>query len=479
MRSRIIGRIEECERLEDCLMADTAQLIVVYGRRRVGKTFLVNEFFEERLAFRLTGSFNENTAYQLSNFTREISRRSGEKKAEPKDWPSAFELLRDYLDSLPKQEKHVIFFDEMPWLDTEKSSFMPAFEWFWNDWASTQHHYLFVVCGSATSWMLEHFINNKGGLFNRQTCRIYLRPWSLAETETFLTSRGIHWSRYEIVECYMIMGGIPYYLSLLSNKKSMTQNIDFLFFRDRGELWDEFDHLYRTLFTNSANYVKVVEALSRKKNGMSRNELIQATKLPSNGAFTKILNDLTASGFIRVSLFYQQKKKDALYQLADYYTAFYFHFIKDREGRDGHYWQNAIDLPSRKSWTGLTFEQVCKDHIPQIKRKLGISGVLSDESVWYSNGNAELGVPGAQIDLLIHRRDRVIHLCEMKFSVDEYTIDKAYEQTLRKKVETFTQLTKCKESIFVTMITTYGVTRNQHSYLIQSQVTMDDLFSVS
>ena len=477
MRSRIIGRAEECGRLEDCLLADTSQLIVVYGRRRVGKTFLINEFFEERLAFRLTGSFNENTSFQLSNFTREISRKSGEKKAEPKDWPEAFEMLRDYLESLPKQEKHVIFFDEMPWLDTERASFMPAFEWFWNDWASTQHHLVFVVCGSATSWMLENFINNKGGLFSRQTCRLYLKPWSLAETEAFLESRGIRWSRYEIAECYMIMGGIPYYLSLLSNKKSMSQNIDFLFFRDRGELWDEFDHLYRTLFTNSANYVKVVEALSRKKGGMSRNELIQATKLPSNGAFTKILNDLIASGFVRISLFYQQKKKDALYQLSDYYTAFYFHFLKDREGHDEHYWQNAIDLPSRRSWTGLTFEQVCKDHIAQIKKKLGIAGVLSDESVWYTNGDAELGISGAQIDLLIHRRDRVIHLCEMKFSIHEYLIDKAYEQTLREKVGAFREITKCRESVFVTMITTYGVARNQHSYLIQSQVTLDDLFS--
>ena len=476
MRSRITGRVDECERLENCLLADTAQLIVIYGRRRVGKTFLINEFFEEQMAFRLTGSFHENTAYQLSNFSREISRRSGEKKAVPDDWPAAFEMLRDYLESLPKQDKQVVFFDEMPWLDTEHSSFSPAFEWFWNDWASTQHHFLFVVCGSATTWMLDHFINNKGGLFNRQTCRIYLKPWTLAETETFLAARGIRWSRYEIAECYMIMGGIPYYLSLLNNKKSLNQNIDFLFFRDRSELWDEFEHLYRTLFTNSSNYIKIVEALSRKKSGMSRNELSQAAKLPANGAFTKFLNDLEASGFIRISRFYQQKKKSALYQLADYYTAFYFHFLRDRQGHDEHYWQNTIDLPSRRAWTGLTFEQVCKDHIPQIKKKLGITGVLSDESVWYSNGDMDLGIPGAQIDLLIHRRDRVVHLCEMKFSVDEYIIDKSYEQTLRRKVETFRQMTKCRESIFLTMITTYGVIQNQHSFLVQSQVTLDDLF---
>lgn len=365
----------------------------------------------------------------------------------------------------------------MPWLDTPKSGFLPAFEWFWNDWGSSRDNLFFIVCGSATSWMSRHLMDNKGGLFNRQTCRLYLKPFTLHEVEQYLESIDIHWSRMDIAECYMIMGGIPYYLSLLSSEESFSQNIDRLFFRDKGELWDEFDHLYRTLFSRSDNCIKIVEALSTRSSGLTRGEIIEKTGLPPNGITTSMLDDLIASGFIRVSSFYDRKKKDALYQLADYYSAFYFRYIKDNYGKDEHYWSNSIDNPSRRAWSGLTFEQLCKDHIVQIKQKLGISGVLSKESVWYTRGDEELGIPGAQIDLLIERRDRVINLCEMKFSINEYVIDKAYDASLRNKVDSFRRMTRSRASLQLTMITTYGVRTNKYSSRIQNQVTLDDLFA--
>ena len=255
--------------------------------------------------------------------------------------------------SKPTGEKKVVFFDEMPWLDTAKSGFLPVFEWFWNDWASTRENLVFIVCGSATSWMIEHIAENKGGLFNRQSCRIYLEPFTLCETELFLKAQGIAWSRYEIAECYMIMGGIPYYLSLLDGAYTYTQNIDRLFFKRHGELWDEFDRLFQTLFSNSEAYVKIVEALSAKAGGLTRNAIAEKAGLPANGALTKMLRDLESSGFVRVSTFYGKKKKDALYQLSDYYTAFYFRYIKDNYGKDERYWSNAIDNPARRAWAGL------------------------------------------------------------------------------------------------------------------------------
>lgn len=473
---RIVGRREEIARLDRCMEEARAQLVIVYGRRRVGKTYLINEYYDNRYTFRLTGAYKQTREFQLKSFAEEMKRKSGKDCPAPSDWREAFQMLRNYLETFSDEEKKVVFFDEMPWLDTPQSDFLPTFEWFWNDWASGIENLVFIVCGSATSWMTKHITENKGGLFNRQSCRIYLEPFTLHETELFLNSVNIIWSRYEIAECYMIMGGIPYYLSLLDRSLTYTQNIDRLFFKKRGELWDEFDHLFRTLFSNSEGYIKIVEALSRKTGGMTRSEIIEKTGLPTNGMLSKMIYDLETSGFIRVSNYYGRKKKDALYQLADYYTAFYFRYIKDNYGKDEHYWSNAIDNPARRAWAGLTFEQLCKDHIPQIKRKLGISGVLSEETIWFTPGDEELGISGAQIDLLIERRDRVINLCEMKFSINEYVIDKNYDMNLRNKIETFRRMTNCKKSLQTTMITTYGVKNNRYSNIVQSQVTLDDMF---
>lgn len=320
--NKIIGRIEECKRLDSCLKADMTQLIIVYGRRRVGKTFLINQYFDNQFAFKVTGIYGQTKEVQISNFMASLNEMSRRKYDEANNWFEAFRYLKAYTKTLSKKKKQVFFFDEMPWMDNKKSDFLSAFEWFWNDYASTVDNLVFIVCGSATSWMDEKIANNKGGLFNRQTCRLYLKPFKLYEVEKYLQEKGINWSRYDISECYMIMGGIPYYLSLLDNSISYKQNIDKLFFSPNGELWDEFDHLYRTLFTNSDDYIKVVSSLSEKLGGLTRLEIIEKTGLSSGGELTKILDNLILSGFVRVSNFYNKKKKDALYQLADYYPGF-------------------------------------------------------------------------------------------------------------------------------------------------------------
>ncbi|MDY6416957.1 MAG: ATP-binding protein, partial [Succinivibrio dextrinosolvens] len=459
MNSEIIGRKKECDRLDECMNADQAQLVIVYGRRRVGKTYLINEYFENRFAFKITGAYGQPKEVQLKIFDTSLSRQKRNNKLNSKDWFDAFNNLRDYLETLDTNEKQVIFFDEMPWLDTQKSSFLAAFEWFWNDWASTRRNLVFIVCGSATSWMDEKIANNKGGLFNRQTCKLFLKPFSLNEVEEYLKYKNIEWSRYDIVQCYMIMGGIPYYLSLLNSKLSLSQNIDALFFTDRGELSDEFEHLYRTLFTNSASYIKVVEALSKKKGGLTREELLKATGRQTGGDLSVILKNLELSGFIRISNFFNKKKKNALYQLCDYYTSFYFKFIKENYGKDDHYWSNAVDNPAKRTWEGLVFEQICRDHVSSIKKRLGISGVLSEESSWYVKGDKE--IHGAQIDLLISRRDHVTNLCEIKFSTGEYVIDKDYDLKLRNKIEAFRRDTSYKGTIQLVMITTFGLKKNQ------------------
>ena len=472
----IIGRTIECDRLEGCMESDNAQLIIVYGRRRVGKTFLINEFFSNKFAFKLTGTYGQDKGVQLQNFITELNRKTRKKHKVPSDWYQAFELMREYLESLDDGKKQVVFFDEMPWLDNQKSEFLPAFEWFWNDWLSTRHNLVFIVCGSATSWMDEKIANNKGGLFNRHTCRLFLKPFKLFEVEEFLKKKRIKWSQYDITRCYMIMGGIPYYLSLLDSRLSLAQNIDNLFFRNDGELWDEFDHLYKTLFSNSDVYIRVVEALNKKKSGLTRNEIIRETGLPTNGHLSKVLKNLILSGFVRAYEQYNKKKKDTVYQLADYYTAFYLRFIKNHHGKDEHFWSNSGENSSIKAWEGLTFEQVCKDHVPQIKRKLGISGVLTEVSTWSVKSDDEIRQTGTQIDMLIDRKDLVVDICEIKFSVKEYEITKDYDLKLRNKLGTFSEVTNCRKTVQLIMITTYGVKQNMYSSVFTNQVILQDLF---
>ena len=473
---KLIGRDIECARLDKCMRAKTAQLVVIYGRRRVGKTYLVNHYFKDNISFKITGAYGQAKNIQLRNFADELNRRSKNKYDVPKDWIEAFNNLREYIDELSDEKKQVFFIDEMPWLDSHKSNFMAAFEHFWNDYGTSKDNLIFVICGSATSWMVDNIANNKGGLFNRQTCRIYLEPFTLKETKEFLLSQGISWSDYDIAECYMIMGGIPYYLSLLDSDLSYVSNIDNLFFRKKAELWDEFNHLYQTLFKNSDKYIQIMECLSQKRNGYTRKEISQKCEIEENGKLTKILDDLVNSGFVKVSSFYGKKKKEALYQSSDYYTNFYFRFLEDNNGKDEHYWSKAIDNPSRKSWSGFTFEQLCKDHVKQIKKKLGIAGVLTDEYIWYVRGDEELGTSGAQIDLIIERRDRIINLCEIKFSTQEFVIDKDYDLKLRNKIEAFRHSTSTNYGLQLTMITTYGVKENKYSSLVGSEVTLKDLF---
>lgn len=477
MTEKLIGRQKEIAQLQKCMDANQAQLIIVYGRRRVGKTFLINNFFNGRFDFKVAGSYAQTKEVQLKNFITELNLQSKQKLKAPENWTDAFFCLREYLDTLPKTEKHVIFFDEMPWFDTPRSDFLPAFEYFWNNWGSAQDNLVCLVCGSATAWLVDNIARNKGGLYNRQSCKLYLEPFTLNETEQYLKVNGFEWSRYQIVENYMIMGGIPYYLSLLDNSISLEANIDNMFFKKRALLWDEFEHLYATLFNNSEQYLKVVEALTSKKIGLTRKEISQITKLPPNGSLTKILENLVNSEFVRAYQFFGNKKQDTLYQLSDYFTLFYYKFLKNNSGKDERFWSNSIDNPSVRAWEGFTFEQVCKDHIQQIKKKLGISGILTEVSSWFTKSTEE--ADGAQIDMLIDRRDKVINICEMKFAVNEYELDKDYEKKLINKIECFRKETGSKKALHLTMVTTYGIKQNSHSGRIQSEVTMDDLFQTT
>lgn len=476
-KSNIIGRQYEMEQLQGVLDSKESELVVVYGRRRVGKTFLVNEFFDNKFDFKLTGVFGEPTAVQLERFRSALDEYFETDSERPSTWFKAFDAIKAHLKKLDKSRK-VVFIDEMPWLDTPKSDFVSALESFWNGWASAQGNIVLIACGSATSWMTDKLLENRGGLFNRASTRLFVQPFSLRETELYLRSKGIEWTRYDIAELYMILGGIPFYLKQLGAKWSCSQNIDNLLFRNKAVLCDEFDHLYHSLFKQAKAHISVVEAIAKKKMGLTRQEILEATKMPANGKIGTILKNLETNGFVRPYKFFGKKKQETIYQLSDFFTMFYFTYIKENYGKDSHFWTNNLDNPSRTAWCGYTFEQLCKSHLDQIKKKLGISGVLCETSSWFSKGEESEGVKkrGAQIDLLIDRRDRVVNVCEMKFSMSEYEIDADYEASLRNKLETFKRETNTRKSLQMTMVSTYGIKKNKYSNRVQNEVTLDDLF---
>ena len=473
-RTDIIGRVNELATLERCYQSKEAEFVIIYGRRRVGKTYLVNEFFSDSFAFKLTGLYKEKTAGQLKNFQNALSDYGKTLKKRPKDWFDAFSELKSLVIEKRKSnhDKKIIFIDELPWLDTPKSNFLSAFEAFWNGWGAQQDDVMLIVCGSATTWITEKLLHNVGGLFNRATQRLYLLPFTLHETELFLKSRRIEWNRYTITQLYMIMGGIPYYLKMLDSSLSFSENIDRLFFKEKGMLWNEFSVLYETLFGRSEIYLKIISTLAEKKSGLTRDEIAEKGKLNKNGDFSKALKNLADCNFVRTYDTFG-KRGQTIYQLSDYYTLFYFRFIKSGAGKDEHFWSHSMNLPSVTAWMGYSFEQVCKDHLPQIKEAIGIDDVLTYTCSWYgSDGDSK-----AQIDLLIDRRDQVINLCEIKFSLSEYNISKDYEEALRRKISVFRNATKTRKAIQPVLISTYGLQSNLHSSLIHKVVSFEDLFA--
>ena len=475
---KLIGREAERKILQEALASTQAELVAVYGRRRVGKTFLIRSVYEQQMIFELSGIHEARLSVQLENFSFSLQRSSGSlvPVAVPQNWLQAFAILQQYFSMMMGKKKAVVFFDEFPWLHTQRSGFLSAFEHFWNTWASRQANLVVVICGSAASWMIENIVNNKGGLHNRITRQIRLLPFDLGETEAYLKSQSINLDKYQVLQLYMAMGGIPQYLKGIWPGESAAQNLDRLCFKKDGPLKTEFRNLYRSLFENPQHHEAVVRALARRKQGLIRNEIIEACGLSSGGTATKILAELEESGFITQYTPFQKTAKDSIYKLTDEYSLFYLKFIEGSRPTGSGTWLRLSTGASYLSWSGLAFESVCQKHVVQIKKALGIEGVLTETSVWryVPKGDKE---DGAQIDLLIDRQDLCINICEIKFSTSEFTIDKRYAQELARKLQVFKDGTRTKKTLFLTMITTYGVKRNDYYVgLVQKELTIEAIF---
>lgn len=470
----IIGRKEEQSILNKAFYSEYSEFIAVYGRRRVGKTFLVRESFDYRFTFQHAGIYLGDKKTQLFAFAASLKDAGYDCKKSPGSWLEAFELLKDFLRSNIERKK-VIFIDELSWMDSQKSDLIMALEHFWNGWASSRRDIVLIVCSSVTSWMINKIIHNKGGLYNRLTGRIFLKPFSLAECEMYSESENLAFTRYQIMELYMALGGIPYYWSFLQKGMSVAQNLDHLFFSRNAPLSEEYDHLIGALFKFPDEYEIIIKALYKKQTGLTRNEIIKATGIAGSGVFSKKLKDLESIGFIRCYSAYEKKKKDCVYQITDPFLLFYYHF--DIAGKkDANYFTNQVNTPRYNTWSGLAFENLCLTHIDHIKKALGIAGVYTECYSWSCKRDDEKGLFGSQIDLLLVRQDNVINIFETKFSKTEYIINKKTIDSLLKKRNDFVNATKTKSGVHISMITPYGIEKNSYSGEITSEIKGDQLF---
>ena len=469
---QLIGRENEQGLLKKYIDSNRSEFIAVYGRRRVGKTFLVTETFKDALSFDMTGVIDGDKEDQLVSFNIAL-KESGYEGKRVTDWYGAFEALKEVVKKVPQNRQAIIFIDELPCLDTPRSGLVKALDLFWNGWANRQSNAKLIVCGSATTWIVDNIIDNHGGLHNRITHEMHIHPFTLHDTEEYLTTYGFKWNRLAMAQTYMVLGGIPYYLSLLDNALSLPANIDQLFFSRDAELKKEFDRLFKSLFKSPQAYVDIIQLLANNKKGLTRKEISEKLKKETGGHLSKLLVNLENCDFIRKYNVRERKinSNNGIYQLTDFYIQFYHDFC-NKHTTDEHFWENSINSPKQNTWYGLAYERLCMAHIPQIKEALGIQRIRTEYYSWRSKES----VPAAQVDLIIERADQIISLCEIKYSKGIYSLDAKEEERLRNRITDFADETKVKEAVQLVLITTYGLKDNAHSTEVNDRVVLDDLF---
>lgn len=457
----MIGRVQQIKQMEKLLSKRSSSFVAVTGRRRVGKTYLIDEVYKSYYCLSVTGIQDADTKTQIRNFTEKIVEYSKQPIVTiPQNWQEVFLLLKQYLQTLPKRKKQVIFIDELPWIATKRSGFIQLLAHLWNDYLSKEKHFILVICGSASSWISKKIVNDKGGFHNRLTTQIQLKPFTLSETKAFLKSKSVKLTDQAISELYMVIGGIPYYLEQVEKGKSVQQIIGQLCFSENGRLKYEYRNLYRALFEHPENHEAIVSVLAKAPQGLTRMQIIAKSKVKSGGPYTRAMEDLLLSGFVEEVKPFGKKQRGAIYCLSDEYSIFYHRFIEPNKKKEEEVWQSIYASQKYKIWTGFAFENLCRKHILEIKKALGISGVYTEQASFRMVGNATQ--KGFQIDLVLDRDDNVIHLCECKYYNDDFVMTKVYADQLRTRRNLFQETTKTKKTIYNTMITAYGSVENKY-----------------
>lgn len=480
--TNIIGRKQEIIEINRLYNSKLPQFMAVYGRRRVGKTFLVDEALKGKITFRHSGlspvdgqNHKNSLKEQLKHFYLSLQMQGVKKSKCPTSWLEAFFMLETHLQSIDDGSRQVVFLDELPWMDTPRSGFVTALEALWNNWGCHRDNLMLVVCGSATSWITDNLINNHGGLYGRLTSQLKLSPFTLNECEKYFHSKGVRMSRYDIVQSYMIFGGIPYYMSYFEPGRSLAQNVDNLFFKKNAIFNDEYDRLFASVFSRPDEMKRIVNALGGRRAGYTQEELAKAVGLTWGGTFSTMLKALAASDFIDSYIPFGKSKRERRYKLIDHFCLFYMKFVHGQKSMDPEFWKHNVTSQAVSSWRGFAFEEVCFAHISQIKEALGVLGVSSTQSTWAIKGDDE--TDGAQIDLIIDRKDDVVNLCEMKFYNEKFTVGKSYYAKLVHRQNVLAAKIPKKSVVNNVLVTTDGLNYNEYSGVFQNTIVIDDLFA--
>lgn len=488
MNPNLIGRDEEITTLQHFYDSNKPEFLALYGRRRVGKTYLIRHFFEkknEAVFFNVTGLKEGSRSKQLAHFIQQIGKvfYGGVSLIVPKNWDDAFNVLTEAINKQEKNKKIILFFDELPWMATKKSMLLQGLDYYWNQHWSNDRRIKLIVCGSSASWIIHKIINNKGGLHNRITRKIYLEPFTLFDTKRFLDNQGIKLKNQQILMIYMVTGGVPYYLSHIEKGLSATQIIEKLAFTEKGVLLEEFDNLFSSLFDHSEIYIQLIKTIANRRYGIGQRELLQTIGTSVMGSVgVRALRDLEETGFIMSFMPHCHKRQGIYYRLIDEYTYFYFKWIEpikktlQRKSLDKGNWQAIQKTSEWYNWLGYAFEAVCYKHIFVVRKALSISPDAIANS-WRYVPRKGTKTRGAQIDLLFDRKDDAITLCEIKYSDEPFIITKEYVEVLKRKMAVFKEQTRTKKQLFLAFVSVNGVKNNYYAEdMISGIVTLDDFF---
>lgn len=471
----MIGRKEEIEKLDRIYNSKRSELVAIYGRRRVGKTYLIEETFKDKFIFKHSGIYYKNLevrnvlAFELRQFFKSLKEYGLKSDKMPNDWFEAFSLLKELIIQNNRKKRILVFIDEFPWLDTPKSNFISAFEFFWNSFGCSNSKLMMIICGSSSSWILNNMIHNHGGIYNRVTSQLKIKPFNLKETEELLISNGFNYSRYDIVQTYMVFGGIPYYLNQLNKDKSFMLNIDELFFGNNALFINEFDDLFSSTFESPTIIKNIIYVLSKKNIGFTREEIANELNISNGGNLSLLLKSLIESGFI-IKYVPFNKNKITYYKLIDPFAIFYLNFKNYLN--NCHFFKDNYSSSLLSSWRGLSYEIVCFNHIEEIKKFLGINGISVEASPYFEKNDE--GV--YQIDMILKRKDNIINICEIKFYHSPYRIDKNTYLKLLSKNDLIEKNLNKKESIQNILITSLSAIKNEYSFFFNEILTLDDLF---
>lgn len=472
---KIISRKEEKKELEYSERSKKSELICVYGRRRVGKTFLVEQTFRE-FAFRAVGLEKGTAKQQLKSFGQRLIEYGDNIKSTPKDWFEAFSRLDKVLskESVRRSPngKKIVFLDEFPWFATKRSDFLVSFEDFWNRRGTLDGDIVFIICGSATSWIIKNVIKNTGNMFQRVTRKIYIEPFTLAETEAFFNDREFGWSREQIAECQMMLGGLPFFFDLMNTSHSLTQNINRLLFDKVALYRDETKRLLEATLSESPVYGQILSKLAFATYGIKKSKLQEETGA-SNGTYSRAIQDLVDCGYI---IEYKKKYEEynPLYvQLMDPFLLFHYHYLS-KDKQINSYEDMISNIGRFDNWRGRAFEILCFNNTHSIKSTLGISGVKTECYSWYNSEDDKN--ERVQIDMVIERADKITNLCEIKYTNEPFEIDASYEQQLIRKRDVFKKKTGTSQELKIVMISAKGLSGKAHTSYISDIITLDDLF---